>query len=194
MRVVVLIFAMLATATAAQPARQIEFLRAVAALENHNVRFAPGYRRIAYPMGDVPADQGVCADVVVRAYRAIGIDLQALVHADMKRHFALYPKIWRMRGPDANIDHRRVLNLRMFFARYGKSLKVTNDPGDYKPGDLVTWNLDPRGSTPHIGIVAPRRSKDGKRPLIMNNLGQGQIYEDILFAFKITGHYRYAID
>ena len=82
----------------------------------------------------------------------------------------------------------------MFFARHGKSLKVTTDPKDYKPGDLVTWNLDPRGSTPHIGIVMPRRSADGARPLLMNNLGQGQIYEDILFAYKITGHYRYAID
>jgi uncharacterized protein YijF (DUF1287 family) len=112
----------------------------------------------------------------------------------MKRHFARYPRTWRLRAPDPNIDQRRVLNLRVFFARQGKSLKVTSNPADYKPGDLVTWNLDPKGSTPHIGIVMPWRSADGKRPLIMNNLGQGQIYEDILFAFKITGHYRYAID
>lgn len=198
MRAVILILAMLATMSAAgaaaHPTQEAAFLRAVAALENHNVRFVPAYRRIAYPMGDVPASEGVCADVVVRAYRAIGIDLQKLVHDDMRRHFALYPRTWRMRGPDANIDHRRVLNLRAFFARHGKSLKITSDPADYKPGDLVTWNLDPRSSTPHIGIVSPRRSKDGKRPLVMNNLGQGQIYEDILFAYRITGHYRYAID
>jgi len=199
MRAVILIAAMLAmpmadAAATAHPTQQAAFLHAAAALENPGVRFVPAYRRIAYPMGEVPAGEGVCADVVVRAYRALGIDLQKLVHEDMKRHFALYPKTWRMHGPDSNIDHRRVLNLRVFFARHGKSLKITSNPADYKPGDLVTWNLDPRGSTPHIGIVMPRRSADGRRPLMMNNLGQGQIYEDILFAFKITGHYRYAID
>jgi uncharacterized protein YijF (DUF1287 family) len=194
MRAVVIFFALFATAAAAHPTREAAFLRAVAALENRGVHFAPVYRRIAYPMGDVPADEGVCADVVVRAYRAIGIDLQQRVHEDMKRHFALYPTTWRMHGPDANIDQRRVLNLRVFFARNGKSLKVSKDARDYKPGDLVTWNLDPRSSTPHIGIVMPRRSKDGQRPLVMNNMGRGQIYEDILFAYKITGHYRYAID
>lgn len=185
---------LLVSSAGAKPSPTAAFLRAAAALENPNVRFVPAYRRIAYPMGDVPAGEGVCADVVVRAYRAVGIDLQRLVHEDMVRHFALYPKTWRMRGPDPNIDHRRVLNLRVFFARYGKPLKITNDAGDYHPGDLVTWNLDPRHSTPHIGIVMPKRSGDGKRPLILNNLGRGQIYEDILFAFKITGHYRYAID
>ncbi len=185
---------LLALPAGAKPIPAATFLHAAAALENPNVRFVPAYRRIAYPMGDVPVGEGVCADVVVRAYRAVGIDLQKQVHEDMARHFALYPKTWRMQGPDPNIDHRRVLNLRVFFARHGKSLKITSDPKDYKPGDLVTWNLDPRHSTPHIGIVSPKRSGDGKRPLILNNLGQGQIYEDILFAFKITGHYRYAID
>jgi len=185
---------LLSTQAFAKPIPQATFIRAAAALENPNVRFVPAYKRIAYPMGDVPASEGVCADVVVRAYRAVGIDLQTLVHEDMARHFALYPRTWRMHAPDPNIDQRRVLNLRVFFARKGKALKITNDAGDYKPGDLVTWNLDPRHSTPHIGIVMPRRSADGKRPLILNNLGQGQIYEDILFAFKITGHYRYAID
>ena len=160
----ILFIVLLATAAAsAHPTQEAKFLRAVAALEDPGARFVPAYRRIAYPMGDVPAKEGVCADVVVRAYRAIGIDLQARVHDDMKRHFALYPRTWRMRGPDTNIDHRRVLNLRAFFARHGKSLKITNDPRDYKPGDLVTWNLDPRGSTPHIGIVSPKRSRDGQR-------------------------------
>jgi uncharacterized protein YijF (DUF1287 family) len=185
---------LLSVPASARPIPSAIFIRAAAALENPNVRFVPAYERIAYPMGDVPAGEGVCADVIVRAYRAVGIDLQKLVHEDMKRHFALYPKTWRMRAPDPNIDHRRVLNLRVFFARTGKALKITNDAKDYRPGDLVTWNLDPRGSTPHIGIVMPRRSADGKRPLILNNLGRGQVYEDILFAFKITGHYRYAID
>ena len=193
--IALLLTALLLSAQAfAKPIPSATFIRAAAALENPAVRFVPAYRRIAYPMGDVPAGEGVCADVVVRAYRAVGIDLQKLVHEDMAHHFALYPRTWRMRAPDPNIDHRRVLNLRVFFARHGKALKITSDAVDYKPGDLVTWNLDPRGSTPHIGIVMPRRSADGKRPLILNNLGQGQIYEDILFAYKITGHYRYAID
>ncbi len=189
--------ALLAALLFAAPAHAVttaQFLHAAAALENSNVRFNSGYSRISYPMGDVPANEGVCADVVVRAYRGIGIDLQRLVHEDMARHFALYPKTWGMRAPDANIDHRRVLNLRVFFARHGTVLKISNNAADYKPGDLVTWNLDPRHSTPHIGIVMPRRTADGARPLILNNLGRGQIYEDILFTFKITGHYRYAID
>ncbi len=183
-----------AAASFANTPRADRFLRSAAALENGGVQFVPAYRRIAYPMGDVPSNQGVCADVVVRAYRGIGIDLQRLLHEDMRRAFAAYPRTWGLKAPDANIDHRRVLNLRVFFARHGRTLKITGDPKDYRPGDLVTWNLDPHGSTRHIGIVMPKRSADGKRPLILNNLGQGQIYEDILFAFKITGHYRYAID
>ncbi len=188
-----LLLAGAASAAAAHPLAA-KFIQATAALENRGIGFDQGYRKIAYPMGDVPANTGVCADVVVRAYRAIGIDLQQRVHEDMARHFSLYPKKWGLRAPDTNIDHRRVLNLRVFFARHGTSLKITQDPRDYKPGDLVTWSLNPNGSAPHIGIVTPRRSADGVRPLVMNNLGQGQIYEDILFAYKITGHYRYAID
>jgi len=189
-----LLAALLLAALPAHAVPAAKFLRAAAALENPNVRFVSGYRRIAYPMGDVPRNEGVCADVVVRAYRGVGIDLQKLVHEDMARHFALYPTAWRLRGPDSNIDHRRVLNLRVFFARHGKALKVSANPADYRPGDLVTWNLDPKGSTPHIGIVMPRRSADGARPLILNNLGQGQVTQDILFAFRITGHYRYALE
>jgi uncharacterized protein YijF (DUF1287 family) len=178
----------------ADPKLAARFVQATAALENPSIGFVNGYRRIGYPMGDVPANTGVCADVVVRAYRAIGIDLQRLVHEDMTRHFALYPKMWGLRAPDPNIDHRRVLNLRVFFARHGTSLKVTTDPKDYKPGDLVTWNLDPNRSLPHIGIVTNRRSADGVRPLIMHNAGGGQVFQDMIFLFKITGHYRYGID
>ena len=187
----VAILLLAASPAAASPEK---FLRAAAALENPRVRYDPNYRRIPYPMGDVPAGTGICADVVVRAYRGIGIDLQKLVHEDMARHFALYPKTWGLSAPDANIDHRRVLNLRVFFSRYGKSLPVTNNPGDYKPGEIVTWNLDAHGSLPHIGIVMARRTRDGKRPLMLHNEGRGQIVEDVLFAAKITGHYRYAID
>ncbi len=186
--------ALLLAAAPAQAVTTAQFLHAAAALENRNVRFNSAYSRIGYPMGDVAANEGVCADVVVRAYRAVGIDLQKLVHDDMARHFALYPRTWGLRAPDSNIDHRRVLNLRVFFARHGKALKISNNASDYGPGDLVTWTLDGRGGAPHIGIVMPRRTADGTRPLILNNLGRGQIYEDILFAFKITGHYRYAID
>lgn len=182
-----------AAPVAAETALAAKFVHAAAALENRGVGFDRGYRKIAYPMGDVPANVGVCADVVVRAYRVIGIDLQQLVHEDMARHFALYPKTWGLGAPDANIDHRRVLNLRVFFARHGAALRITANPADYKPGDLVTWNLDPRNSAPHIGIVMPRRSADGARPLIMHNMGNGQIYQNILFVYRITGHYRYAI-
>ncbi|HEY4943431.1 MAG TPA: DUF1287 domain-containing protein [Rhizomicrobium sp.] len=171
-----------------------KFVHAADALENGGVGFDSSYRRIAYPLGDVPANVGVCADVVVRAYRAIGIDLQRLVHEDMERSFFVYPKRWGLSRPDANIDHRRVLNLRVFFARHGKVLKITDDPKDYKPGDLVTWNLVTRGSLPHIGIVTDRRTADGARPLMMHNAGGGQVFQDLLFLFKITGHYRYAID
>jgi uncharacterized protein len=180
--------------SAAAPVSSARFLRAAAALENRNVTFDSGYRRIAYPLGDVPANTGVCADVVVRAYRGIGIDLQKLVHEDMARSFSAYPRLWGLTHPDSNVDHRRVLNLATFFRRHGAARPITSDPRDYKPGDLVTWNLSPHGSTPHIGIVMPVRSTDGRRPLILNNLGSGQVLQDILFSFKITGHFRYAID
>ena len=170
------------------------FIHAAALLENKGVRFDSSYRAIAFPLGDVPANVGVCADVVIRAYRAVGIDLQRLIHEDMRRNFSAYPRLWGLRGTDSNIDHRRVLNLRTFFTRQGKSLRVSDDPNAYKPGDLVTWNLNPHGSMPHIGIVMDNKTADGSRPLIMHNMGGGQIYEDILFTYKITGHYRYGID
>ena len=163
-----------------------------AALERtkHHVTYDGRYRRIAYPGGDVPADVGVCSDVIVRSYRALGIDLQRAVHEDMKAHFALYPKDWRLTRPDANIDHRRVPNLKVFFSRHGTTLPVSADPGAYKAGDIVTWNLNPRGDLPHIGIVTDRKSASGA-PLIVHNIGAGPKLEDVLFAYKITGHYRY---
>ena len=126
---------------------------------------------------------------MIRSYRALGIDLQQLIHEDMKAHFRSYPKNWGLKRTDTNIDHRRVPNLQVFFTRRGQSLKVTHNPGDYQPGDLVTWHLD--NNLPHIGIVVDRRSADGKRPLIVHNIGDGPKLEDRLFAFKITGHYRY---
>jgi uncharacterized protein len=159
----------------------------------HSVRYHPAYVRIAYPGGDVPADTGVCTDVVIRAYRSLGIDLQKRVHEDMRQAFANYPKLWGLRRPDRNIDHRRVPNLRVFFKRHGKSLRVSRRALDYRPGDLVTWNLKKRGSLPHIGIVSSRRSADGKRPLVVHNIGAGPQLEDMLFEYRITGHYRYAV-
>jgi uncharacterized protein YijF (DUF1287 family) len=140
-------------------------------------------------MGDVPADQGVCADEVIRAYRLLGIDLQRLVHEDMSRAFGVYPKRWGLRAPDTNIDHRRVPNLATFFARHGQSLSVTDEPADYRPGDVIAWAL-PDGR-PHIGIVTEQRSADGARPLVMHNIGLGPQIQDMLFVLKITGHYRY---
>ena len=147
------------------------------------------YVVIAYPGGDVPEDRGVCTDLVVRAYRAIGIDLQKLVHEDMTIAFAAYPRLWGMQRPDTNIDHRRVPNLQTFFVRQGAVLPMSTDPAAYRPGDLVTWRL-PTG-LPHIGIVTDRRSDDGARPLIAHNIGNGSTLEDMLFEFPITGHYRY---
>lgn len=182
-----------AAEAAAEPVQTAVFLRAVNALENPNVVYDWQYRKLAYPNGDVSADTGVCADVIVRAYRGVGIDLQRLVHEDMARNFAAYPHLWGLTHTDTNIDHRRVPNLRVFFARHGKTLQITRNPADYRPGDIVTWNLRPKGSLPHIGIVTNRKSPGTGHPLIMHNIGGGQVIEDILFDYTITGHYRYGL-
>ena len=155
----------------------------------HSVTYDAAYQSIPYPNGDVAPEKGVCADEVVRAYRLLGIDLQKLVHEDMKRAFAVYPKRWGLKAPDTNIDHRRVPNLATFFMRHGKSLPVTDKGNDYKPGDVVAWAL--ADGRPHIGMVTERRSSDGKRPLVMHNIGWGPQIEDMLFGLTITGHYRY---
>lgn len=147
------------------------------------------YRTIAYPMGDVPDDRGVCSDVVIRAYRKVKIDLQVLVHEDMRKNFSAYPRLWGLRRPDRNIDHRRVPNLQKFFQRGGASLPVSRSPTDYKPGNLVTWMLP--GNLPHIGIVSNRTVAGTSRPTIVHNIGAGTTEEDMLFTYPITGHYRY---
>ena len=146
-----------------------------------------GYRSIAYPGGDVPIERGVCTDVVIRAFRRAGLDLQVLVHEDMKRNFGSYPRNWGMRGPDRNIDHRRVPNLATFFRRKGRALPVTQRGGDYKPGDLVTWKL--ASGVPHIGIVSDVRR--GDRFLVVHNIGSGAQIEDVLFEYEVTGHFRW---
>jgi uncharacterized protein YijF (DUF1287 family) len=157
---------------------------------NHQVRYDGSYYQIAYPGGDVPADRGACTDEVVRAYRAAGIDLQKEVHEDMQANFAVYPRTFNLARPDANIDHRRVPNLMTFFARKGKSLPITTNVADYQPGDIVTWNLN--GGLTHIGVVVDVPStEDPARYQIMHNIGAGPKIEDALFAWTITGHYRY---
>jgi uncharacterized protein YijF (DUF1287 family) len=145
------------------------------------------YARLDYPAGDVPQDRGVCTDVVIRAYRALGIDLQQRVHEDMRAHFDAYPKLWGLARADRNIDHRRVPNLQRYFSRHGQSLPVKQDAAAFRAGDLVTWRLP--GNLPHIGIVSDRRV--GTRPLIVHNVGAGVQVEDVLFAWPVTGHYRY---
>jgi uncharacterized protein YijF (DUF1287 family) len=175
-------------------ARQ-KFLKklAAAAVErsHHAVRYDPAYVRIPYPGGDVPADTGVCTDEIIRAYRAMGIDLQKEVHEDMEPNFSSYPRKWRWLSghPDASIDHRRVPNLMVFFSRKGEALAITERADDYSPGDLVTWDLG--GNVPHIGIVVDQKSPTSGRYMIVHNIGRGPKIEDVLFNWKITGHYRY---
>jgi len=158
-------------------------------LTKQRVRYDPTYFRIAYPNGDVPSDRGVCTDVVIRAYRKMGIDLQKEVHEDMKANFSKYPSNWGLTGTDRNIDHRRVPNLMTFFSRRGIVKKISSDPNDYLPGDVVCWTLS--GGMTHIGIVVKQKSTDKQRYLIVHNIGAGQVTEDCLFSFKIIGHYRY---
>lgn len=158
-------------------------------LTKDKVVYDSGYFSISYPNGDVPKGKGVCTDVVIRAYRKLGIDLQKEVHEDMKKNFSKYPQKWGLKKTDPNIDHRRVPNLQVFFTRFGKSLEVTDKASDYKTGDLVTWMINDK--MPHIGIVTNRKSADGKRNLIVHNVGAGQVLEDCLFQYKITGHYQF---
>jgi len=166
---------------------------AAVARTRQRVRYDGRYVKIGYPWGDVPANIGVCTDVVIRSYRRLGIDLQKAVHEDMSQGgFYDYPRVkkWKLSAPDKNIDHRRVYNLQAFFRRHGASLPISHNPNHYKPGDLVTWMVGP--SLPHIGVVVEQRSKsDPRRHMIVHNIGYGPKMEDVLFAFRITGHYRY---
>lgn len=158
-------------------------------LTNQRVTYDPSYFSIAYPNGDVPSDKGVCTDVVIRAYRNLGIDLQKEVHEDMKANFSSYPTIWGLKHTDKNIDHRRVPNLMKFFERHGQVKSVSENSTDYLPGDIVCWNLG--GAITHIGIVINKKSRDGKRFLVVHNIGAGQVIEDCLFDFTIIGHFTY---
>lgn len=164
-------------------------LQAAKAQIGVTVLYDPTYVSIAYPGGDVPRDRGVCTDVVIRAYRdAFGLDLQEMVNRDMRAAFSAYPRLWGLSKPDRNIDHRRVPNLETLFRRKGWSLPLSDDPADWKPGDLFTQRLP--GGQPHIGIVSDRRNAGGDRPLAIHNIGAGARMEDILFTFERVGHFR----
>ena len=155
----------------------------------HRVTYNGAYMRLDYPGGDVPAYIGVCTDVIIRTYRAAyGFDFQKAVHEDMKANFSAYPKNWGLTRTDRNIDHRRVPNLETYLKRQGASLAISRKASDYQPGDIVSWRLI--GGLPHIGIVSNRKSKGGT-PLIIHNIGAGPQEEDVLFAYKINGHFRF---
>ncbi len=174
-----------------EPKASIPLIAAAREQTKIQTRYDPTYTRIAYPGGDVAPNIGVCTDVVIRAYRAIGIDLQKLVHEDMKANFNLYPKIWGLRAPDTNIDHRRVPNLMVFFKRFGQTLPISNNAADYNPGDLLTTSI---GGRPHISIISDRRGKMGLGDLmVIQNYGFGVNEDDMLFTWPITGHFRYKI-
>lgn len=187
----VFISGLFATTSFAQSATALKLSDATISLTKDKVVYDPAYFKIAYPNGDVPADRGVCTDVVIRAYRKLGTDLQKEVHEDMKANFRLYPKNWGMKTTDRNIDHRRVPNLMVFFGRKGTKKPMTKNAADYLPGDIVCWDLN--GRQLHIGLVINKKSADGKRYLMVHNIGSGQVVEDILFAWKIIGHYTYKL-
>jgi hypothetical protein len=172
------------------PAEAEKLITAAESQIGRTLYYDPAYVKLAYPGGDVPIERGVCTDVVIRAYRdGLGLDLQRLVHEDMRGSFAAYPKNWGLKSPDRNIDHRRVPNLQTFFRRRGTELTLPGDAKEFAPGDLVTMMLP--GNLPHIGIVSDSRTDDDTRPLFIHNIGGGARREDILANFRLTGRYRY---
>lgn len=187
----ILTFALLTLTTALQAgaSQRDAFIAAAKAQVGVTRAYDPAYRQLAYPGGDIPLSRGVCSDVVIRAMRKAGYDLQVLVHEDMRAHFDAYPRKWGLRQPDANIDHRRVPNLATFFTRQGRALPVTHDARDYAPGDIVTWRL--ASGVPHIGVVSDVAAGDTSRRMVVHNIGWGAQLEDVLFAYELTGHYRW---
>jgi uncharacterized protein YijF (DUF1287 family) len=177
-------FALLLLLSIAQPSTHARIADAAVAQVGVTTIYDPTYVQLRYPGGDVPRDRGVCSDVVVRAFRGIGVDLQAAVHEDMRAHFGAYPRMWGLRAPDANIDHRRVPNLMTFFSRRGKALALG---APYEPGDVVAWRL-PNGLY-HVGVVSAGRGASGYR--VVHNIGYGAKDEDVLRAWTIIGHYRW---
>ncbi len=150
--------------------------------------YDPAYVKLAYPMGDVPDDRGVCTDTVIRAFRHAGVDLQVKVHEDMAANFGAYPKMWGLTKPDRNIDHRRVPNLETYFKRQGGARTISQTAADYLPGDVVSWRLT-GGGLPHIGVVT-RKARSGQ-PLIAHNIGAGTREEPCLFDWPMSGWFRF---
>ncbi|NNE94351.1 MAG: DUF1287 domain-containing protein [Verrucomicrobiales bacterium] len=178
------IFALCSSGQDAKPVDfYAELVEAAKARTEAQVRYDPAYVVLKYPGGDVPADTGVCTDVVIRTYRALGIDLQKLVHEDMRANFSKYPKNWGLSRPDKNIDHRRVPNLQKFFERKGASLTISKKIADYQPGDLVAWDLNNK-SLWHIGVVVGPDQ-------FVHNIGAGPVLETGIDSWKIVGHYRF---
>jgi uncharacterized protein YijF (DUF1287 family) len=161
---------------------------AAISIVDQTIVYTPNYVSIKYPNGDVPAKTGVCTDVIIRAYRKLGIDLQKEVHEDMKVNFSKYPTKWGLKKPDTNIDHRRVPNLEVFFERKGTKLSISKNASDYKTGEMVTWMIG--GKLPHIGIVTHKKASNGN-PMIVHNVGGGQVLEDCLFSWEIVGRFKY---
>lgn len=188
MRHIIFLFFLIGTHIQAQ-SFQDSLALAAEELTLQRVVYDPSYYSIDYPNGDIPTGRGVCTDVVIRAFRKMNIDLQKEVHEDMKANFEQYPSIWGLSRPDKNIDHRRVPNLMVFFSRFGEELNISQNAQDYLSGDIVCWNLG--GSTTHIGMVSSKMNKDKSKYLIVHNIGSGQVFEDVLFSFRIIGHYRY---
>ena len=184
------IYGACAIALAQSAAASNELAEAAFARTSAEVVYDGRYQRIDYPNGDVPAHLGVCTDVVIRAYRALDVDLQQHVHEDMVANFSAYPNLWGLTKPDPNIDHRRVPNLETFFTRHGTRIAISNNPQDYQPGDIVSWRLD--HGLPHIGIVSPHLVPGSDRYYIVHNIGQGPKEEDVLFSYTLTGHFRYS--
>lgn len=173
-----------------QPTFYQKLAEAALSLTHQKVIYDPTYTVIPYPNGDVSPQRGVCTDVIIRAYRKMGVDLQKEVHEDMKSHFKKYPQKWGLKSPDKNIDHRRVPNLMTYFSRFGIVKPITKNAQDYTPGDIVCWQLSDRLT--HIGLVSSKKTIGQQRYLIVHNIGSGQVLEDCLFSFKIIGHYQYS--
>lgn len=182
-------FLLISTSVLAQTDFATRLATAAQSITEDQVTYNGSYFAIDYPMGDVPAQYGVCTDVIVRTYRRVGVDLQELIHEDMKAHFEAYPNNWGLTRTDSNIDHRRVPNIRRFMERMNADLPVSENAEEYQPGDIVSWVL-PNNLT-HIGIVSNVKNESNSRYLMVHNIGAGQVLEDCLFNYKITGHYRY---
>lgn len=165
---------------------------AALAHSGEKITYDPSYYKIAYPNGDLPANKGVAADVIVRCYRSMGMDLQVLVHEDMSENFRGYPGLWGAAAPDTNIDHRRVANLQRFFEHKGRTITASRNASDYLPGDIVVWELG--NAEKHIGIIVPGPGDRAEEAWVVHNMGAGVKWENILFDYSVQRHFRYPAD